>query len=132
MFTEIKYNWFSTLLRTLKPKIFSIAPNNSLHDKKTRQRGGLQVMKKDLERKGLGLLQLSFRAQTFLSKIHQAIKVLQSHGFVNHHPEPVIYFRIPISFPTFVKAAIALSRCSVSWAAEIWTRMRAKPLATTG
>jgi len=40
--------------------------------------------------------------------------------------EDVVFFAI------LVKAAIALSRCSFSWLAEIWTRMRACPFATTG
>ncbi len=35
------------------------------------------------------------------------------------------YFKTPSSFPTFVNAAIARSKCSRSCAAEICTRMRA-------
>ena len=42
------------------------------------------------------------------------------------------YFSTPNSFPTLVKAAMARSRCSRVWAAEICVRMRAWPLATTG
>ncbi len=49
------------------------------------------------------------------------VKILQS-----------AYLMTPSSLPTAVKAAIALSRCARSWAAEIWTRMRALPLGTTG
>ena len=35
------------------------------------------------------------------------------------------YFRTPSSRPTLMKAAIHLSRCSRSWPALIWTRIRA-------
>jgi len=34
-------------------------------------------------------------------------------------------------FTTLVKAATHLSRCSISWPAETWTRIRAWPLGTT-
>ncbi len=38
----------------------------------------------------------------------------------------------PSFLPTFSNAATARSRCSRSWAAEIWTRILASPLGTTG
>ncbi len=38
----------------------------------------------------------------------------------------------PISLPTLVKAATARSIMSGVWAADIWVRMRALPLGTTG
>ena len=38
----------------------------------------------------------------------------------------------PSCLPTFSNAATARSRCSRSWAAEIWTRILASPLGTTG
>ena len=41
-------------------------------------------------------------------------------------------FTAPSSLPTLVKAAMALSRWARLWAADICTRMRACPLATTG
>ena len=42
------------------------------------------------------------------------------------------YLSKPSSLPTLIKAAIHLSSCSVVWAAESCTRMRASPFGTTG
>ena len=36
------------------------------------------------------------------------------------------------SFPTLINLSRAKSRSSLEWAADIWTRMRACPLGTTG
>jgi SagB-type dehydrogenase family enzyme len=40
--------------------------------------------------------------------------------------------RMPYLSPTFLNASIALSRCSLSWAAESWVRIRACAFGTTG
>ena len=55
----------------------------------------------------------------------------QKSNRASDHTAPIC-FSTPSSLPTFVNAAIALSRWWRSCAAEIWTRMRAWPFATTG
>lgn len=69
--------------------------------------------------------------QCIKSRVHKIKRSVQFFEQIFSY-KGLVYFNTPNSFPTFVNAAIALSRCCCSCAALNCTRIRAKPFATTG